>query len=59
VALVLQVLTLGAIASCRLTGIALDGSPNGVLISALAFEVACTAIALFALRRLPSQPVAA
>jgi Domain of unknown function (DUF4345) len=59
VALVLQALTIGAIASCRLTGIAIDGSPNGVLISALAFEVACTALALFALRRLPNDPVGA
>ena len=48
-----------AAASTKLSGFAIDGSPNGVLISALAFEVACTALALFALRRLANDPAAA
>ena len=59
VALVLQALTIGAIGSCRLVGIAIDGSPNGFLLSALASEITFTAIGLFALRRLANDPVAA
>jgi hypothetical protein len=55
-ALVLQTITIAAIASCRIVGIAIDGSPNGFLISALASEITFTAIGLFALRRLPDQP---
>ena len=58
-ALVLQALTIGAIGSCRLVGFAIDGSPNGFLISAIVTEVTFTALALFALRRLPSGLVAA
>jgi hypothetical protein len=58
-ALVLQALTIGAIGSCRLVGFAIDGSPNGFLISAIVTEVTFTALALFALRRLPSPLVAA
>ena len=58
-ALVLQALTIGAIGSCRLVGFAIDGSPNGFLISAILTEVTFTALALFALRRLPSGLVAA
>ena len=57
-ALVLQALTIGAIGSCRLIGFAIDGSPNGFLISAIVTEVTFTALALFALRRLPSEPAA-
>lgn len=52
-ALVLQALTIGAIGSCRLVGFAIDGSPNGFLISAIVSEVILTALALFALRGLP------
>ena len=59
-ALVLQALTIGAIGSCRLVGFALDGSPNGFLISAIATEVTFTALAVIALRRLPPiSPLAA
>ena len=47
----LQALTIGAIASCRLVGFAIDGSPNGFLISAIVSEITLTALALFALRR--------
>jgi uncharacterized protein DUF4345 len=57
-ALVLQALTIGAIGSCRLIGFAIDGSPNGFLISAIVTEATFTALALFALRRLPSTLVA-
>ncbi len=57
-ALVLQALTIGAIAACRLTGFAIDGSPNGFLRSAIVTEVAFTVLALLALRRLPREPVA-
>lgn len=56
-ALVLQALTIGAIASCRLTGFAVDGSPNGFLWTAIVTEIAFTAITVFALRRLPREPV--
>ena len=56
--LVLQALTIGAIGSCRLVGFAVDGSPNGFLISAIVTEITFTALALFALRRLPIGPVA-
>ena len=52
-ALVLQTLTIGAIASCRLVGIAIDGSPNAFLLSALASEIVFTAVGLFALSRTP------
>jgi hypothetical protein len=52
-ALVLQTLTIGAIASCRLVGIAVDGSPNAFLLSALASEIVLTAVGLFALSRTP------
>jgi len=57
-ALVLQALTIGAIATCRLTGFAIDGSPNGFLRSAITTEVAFTAITLIALFRLPREAVA-
>ncbi len=57
-ALVLQALTIGAIGSCRLIGFAIDGSPNRFLLSAIVTEITFTALAVFALRRLPSQPVA-
>jgi len=57
-ALVLQALTIGAIASCRLTGFAIDGSPNGFLRSAIVTEVAFTVLTLIALLRLPRAPVA-
>ena len=57
-ALVLQALTIGAIASCRLVGFAIDGGPNGFLISAIVTEITFTALALFALRRLPRTLVA-
>ena len=55
--LLLQALTIGAIASCRLTGFAIDGSPNGFLQSAIVTEITLTAIAAFALRRLSGEPV--
>ena len=58
-AIVLQALTIGAIASCRLVGFAIDGSPNGFLISAIITETIFTALALFALRRLSTDPVPA
>lgn len=58
-AIVLQALTIGAIASCRLVGFAIDGSPNGFLISAIITEMIFTALALIALRSLPSDPVRA
>ena len=57
-ALVLQALTIGAIGSCRLVGFAIDGSPNGFLISAIVSEVTLTALALFALFRLSNDAVA-
>jgi hypothetical protein len=50
--IVLQLLTIGAIASCRAVGFAIDGSPNGFLISAIATETTFTALALIALWRL-------
>jgi hypothetical protein len=49
-ALVLQVLTIGAIAVSRAIGISIDGSPNAALGFALASEIALTAIGLYALR---------
>ena len=52
-ALVLQALTIGAIGSCRLVGFAIDGSPNGFLISAIVTEITFTILAVIALRRLP------
>ena len=59
IALVLQALTIGAIGSCRLVGFAIDGSPNGFLLSAVLTEITFTALAVIALRRLPpSQPIA-
>jgi Domain of unknown function (DUF4345) len=58
-AIVLQALTIGAIAACRLVGFAIDGSPNGFLLSAIVTEISFTALALFALRRLSREPVAA
>jgi hypothetical protein len=58
-ALVLQALTIGAIGSCRLVGFAIDGSPNGFLLSAILTEITFTALAVIALRRLPpTQPTA-
>jgi len=57
-ALVLQALTMGAIAACRITGFAIDGSPNAFLQSAIATEVTFTAITLVALSRLPREAVA-
>jgi hypothetical protein len=57
-ALVLQALTIGAIGSCRLVGFAIDGSPNGFLISAVVTETTFTALALVALRRLPREAMA-
>ena len=57
-ALVLQALTIGAIASCRLTGFAIDGSPNGFLRSAIVTEIALTALTLIALYRLPRAATA-
>jgi hypothetical protein len=54
-ALVLQALTIGAIGSCRLVGIAMDGTPNGFLVSALVSEIAFTVVAVFALRRLSAE----
>jgi hypothetical protein len=56
--IVLQLLTIGAIASCRVVGFAIDGSPNGFLISAIATETTFTALALIALYRLPREGVA-
>jgi len=58
-ALVLQALTIGAIAACRLTGFAMDGSPNGFLRSAIATELSFTVLTLIALFRLPREAVAA
>ena len=57
-ALVLQALTIGAIGACRLVGFAIDGPPNGFLISAIVTEITLTALALVALRRLPRTPAA-
>ena len=54
-AVVLQLLTIGAIASCRLVGFAVDGSPNGFLRSAIATEVSFTVITMIALYRLPRE----
>ena len=51
VALVLQAVLIGAVALSRAIGIAIDGSPSGVLIGALVTEVTLTAAALFALAR--------
>ena len=56
--LLLQALTIGAIGSCRLVGFAIDGGPNGFLISAIVTEISFTALTLFALRRLPREAVA-
>ena len=53
-AVVLQALTIGAIGSCRLVGFAIDGSPNGFLISAIVTETIFTTLALITLRWLPS-----
>src|SRR5262245_9121970 len=52
-ALVLLALTIGAVASCRLTGILIDASANGILVAALVTEIALTAITFVALNRLP------
>jgi hypothetical protein len=52
-ALVLQVLTIGAVGSSRALGILLDGEATGVLIGALVFEVLLTIAAIALLRRLP------
>ena len=57
--LVLQLLTIGAIGSCRLVGFAVDGSPNGFLVSAIVTETVLTALTLIALYRLPGEAVAA
>ena len=54
-ALVLQLLTIGAIAACRLTGFAIDGSPNDFLRSAIATELSMTAITALVLFRLPRE----
>jgi len=59
-ALVLQVLTIGAVASARAIGILLDGEATGVLVGALAFEVLLTIVSIALLRRLPhAMPSAA
>jgi hypothetical protein len=52
-ALVLQVLTIGAVALSRALGILLDGEATGVLLGALAFEVLLTIAAIALLRRVP------
>jgi len=58
-ALVLLVLTVGAVALSRLTGILIDSSANGILLGALATEVALTVVTLLVLNRLPkTSPVA-
>ena len=57
-ALVLQVLTIGAIAVSRVVGILIDGSPNAALTFALASEILLTAIGVLALR-LASKPLPA
>ena len=57
-ALLLQVLTIGAIAVSRAIGILIDGSPNGTLVFALASEIALTAVGLLALRMV-GKPLAA
>jgi hypothetical protein len=57
-ALLLQVLTIGAIAVSRAIGFLIDGSPNTTLVFALASEIALTGIGLFALR-LVGKPLAA
>jgi hypothetical protein len=54
-ALVLQALTIGAIGSCRLVGFAIDGAPNGFLVSAIVTEITFTALAVVALYRLPAS----
>jgi hypothetical protein len=56
-ALLLQVLTIGAIAVSRALGFLIDGSPNGTLVFALISEIALTAIGLYALR-LVDKPLA-
>ena len=55
--ILVQLLTIGAIASCRVVGFAIDGSPNGFLISAITTEITFTALALIALVRLRSGTV--
>jgi hypothetical protein len=57
-ALVLLALTIGAVGSSRLIGFLVDGDPNGVLLAALATEIALTAITVVVLRRLPKTSVA-
>lgn len=57
-ALVLLGLSIGAVALSRLTGILIDASANGILLGALATEIALTAIAFVALRRLPKVSLA-
>jgi hypothetical protein len=52
-ALVLQVLAIGAVAASRALGIFLDGEATGVLIGALLFEIALTIVSVALLRRLP------
>ncbi|HZO08946.1 MAG TPA: DUF4345 domain-containing protein [Myxococcota bacterium] len=55
-ALVLQALLIGAVAASRAFGIAVDGTPNGVLVGALVTELCLTLLALVALGRTRSSP---
>ena len=52
-ALVLQVLTIGAVAAARALGILLDGEATGVLVGALVFEILLAILSIALLRRLP------
>jgi hypothetical protein len=57
VALVLQVLTIGAVAASRAFGILLDGEASGLLVAALLFEILLTLVSVALLRRLtPTLP---
>jgi hypothetical protein len=53
IALILQALTIGAVALARALGILIDGAATGVLLGALCLEVLLTVAALAILRRLP------
>jgi hypothetical protein len=53
IALVLQVLTIGAVAAARALGMLIDGAATGVLLGALCLEILLTVAAVALLRRLP------
>ena len=58
-ALVLVALSIGAVGSSRAIGLVLDGEPNPFHVMGLVTEVSLTALTLFALGKLRSDPGAA